>query len=200
MNPERQRRWRRSIRLHGYDYSSAGAYFVTICTRHRQCILGEVEDGEVRLAETGRLVGSTWDALPTYYPGVALDAFVIMPNHVHGIILLEPGIVGAPFMAPQPPHDGDPVDSRWPRSDSTLTLGAIVRGFKARVTVARNRLRATPGNRIWQRNYHERVIRNDAELDRIRQYIADNPSRWSTDRDNPHALSFASPEAWEVTP
>ncbi|HPN32919.1 MAG TPA: hypothetical protein PK843_00255 [bacterium] len=79
---------RRSIRLKGYDYSQAGAYFVTICTQNRQCLFGDVTDGEMRLNAAGQMVQSVWDELPLFYPGVDIDEFVVLPNHVHGIVIL----------------------------------------------------------------------------------------------------------------
>jgi putative transposase len=152
-------RRRRSLRLQGYDYSQAGAYFVTICTRNRIALFGEVTNNDVRLNRTGMIVKETWDALPAHYPNIALDSFVVMPNRIHGIILL-----------------GD-------ESGPQRGIPEIVRGFKTysarRVNESRDKRDA-----LWQRGYYEHVIRNEKSLDRIRGYITSNPARWADDPDN----------------
>ena len=150
---------RRSIRLPGYDYAQPGAYFVTICTHGRACLFGRVVDGEMRLNDAGRIVQASWDDLPNHYPHVQLDAFVTMPNHVHGIIILM----------------DEPTTKRHPLSE-------IVRAFKSFSSRRINQLRGTPGTRTWQRNYYEHIIRNEGDLRRIRAYIANNPAKWFKDR------------------
>ena len=157
---------RRSIRLRDYDYSCDGAYFVTICTYQRECLLGEIMNRTMRLKEYGRIVQTQWQQLPEHYSGIQLDEFVVMPNHIHGII----EIVGAQSIV------------------SIKTVGEIIRGFKARCTYAINQLRNNPGSPVWQRNYYERVIRDDCELDAIRQYIVENPVKWEEDENNPTRL------------
>lgn len=188
MSYDSDRHHRRSIRLRGYDYAQAGAYFVTICTKDRACLFGEVVDGEIRPNETGRIVQTTWDRLASHYPGVQIDEFVVMPNHIHGIVVL-PGrdddnqhTVGAQFIAPPIGTGANPSTGAINRAP---TLGAVVRGFKARITNAINDIRQTPGALVWQRNYYEHIIRDDDDLNRIRQYILDNPARWAFDRENP---------------
>ena len=179
---------RRSIRLKDYDYSQAGAYFVTICTQGRECLFGEIVDGKIQLNYVGQLAKSSWNALPSHFDGIILDECVVMPNHFHGIIqIVNP--LGAQFIAPgiiAPEFIGLPSPSG--AINRAPTLGDIVRGFKARCTHAINQYRNTPGNPVWQRNYYERVIRNEAELAGMREYIANNPLQWDLDKDNPAFL------------
>lgn len=178
-NPNRHHR--RSIRLKGYDYTLAGAYFVTICIYHWDCLLGDVRDGEMVLSEYGRIVQHTWDDLPNHYPHVELDAWIIMPNHVHGIIVLTDvgaGHVGAGLRPA-------PTTGKSPRRHD---LPEIVRAFKSFSAYRINRLRNSPGIPVWQRNYYEHIIRTERVLQAIRQYISDNPIRWHLDRYNPEAM------------
>ncbi len=185
------RRCRRSIRLQGYDYSQAGAYFVTSCTQGRVCLFGDIADGEMRLNDAGRIVADTWAALPQRFPMINMDDFVIMPNHIHGII-----IVGAGLALPsEPPRNLDAPRNRGAAS-SAPTLGDIVRAFKSISAISVNRLLGRQKHSLWQRNYFEHIIRNDKDLDRIRQYIADNPIRWEIDRENPAATGGPSEETW----
>ena len=169
---------RRSIRLKGYDYSQAGAYFVTICTYDRVCLFGEIVDGEMVLNDSGRIVVNEWARTAQIRDEIELDEFVVMPNHVHGIIWIVGQhdipkiVVGA--------HRGAPLH-RAPRS-----LGSLIAGFKSTITKRINQDRGTPGAPVWQRNYYEHIIRDEESLNRIRQYIAGNPLRWHLDRENPH--------------
>lgn len=174
---------RRSIRLHGFDYTQRGAYFVTVCTHDRTCLFGDVVDGAMRLNNAGRVTERCWAAIPDHFPHVEIDVFVVMPNHVHGIVWIVndvSGDVGA--------RDGAKDFSPLRRGASSLrspskTVGSIVRGFKIGVT---KWMRANTGvHDVWQRNYFEHVIRNETALSRIRQYIIDNPARWHEDRENP---------------
>jgi REP element-mobilizing transposase RayT len=182
-NPARHHR--RSIRLRDYDYSQVGAYFVTVCTHNRTCLFGDVVDGEMVTNDAGRIVQAIWKALPLHYPGVALDEFVIMPKHVHGIIVLDSG-VGAQFIAPL--GSGGAINralttDALSASDRPPTLGDIVRGFKARSTRLLRRDRGY--QRVWQRNYYEHVLRDKGSLSRVREYISNNPLHWAFDRENP---------------
>jgi|GEM_PF-899802 len=159
----------RSIRLKGYDYKQAGAYFVTICTQDRVCLFGDVVDGQMRLNREGRVVETVWHEIPNHYPHVQLEAFVVMPNHVHGIIV----IVGAGFKpAPTTKHG----------------LSEIVRAFKTFSSRRINEMRNTRGVAVWQRNFYEHIIRNEGSLHRIREYIQNNPFQWAFDRENPNML------------
>jgi len=182
-NPEKHHR--RSIRLKNYDYASSGAYFVTIVTHQRQCLFGAIVDGAMRLNEWGAIAERCWMEIPQHYPHASLDAFVIMPNHVHGIIILNDNgsIVGAnnhsPFVGANnhSPFVGannhSPQRNDRPRG-TTQTIGSIVRGFKIGVTkwFRQN----TDIYNVWQRNYYEHIIRNDMELQRVREYIVKNPT------------------------
>ena len=174
------RRHRRSMRLKGYDYSQPGLYFVTIVAQDRVCLFGHIEDDNMQLNEAGRIVETCWLAIPEHFPHVILDAFVIMPNHVHGIIVIMEHVGAKNFSPLQSPIR----QSSMPRSPSK-TIGSIVRGFKIGVT---KWFRAnTDIHAVWQRNYYDHIIRDEPSLNRIRQYIADNPARWDTDRENPEA-------------
>jgi putative transposase len=147
---------RRSIRLRGYDYSQAGAYFITVCTHNRELSL---ENEPMREA-----VCLAWHVLPLRFPCVALDEFVIMPNHVHGILVLK----GAASSAP--------------------TLGHVIRAFKSISAIEANRASGRVGQPLWQRNYYEHVIRDEDELNAVRQYVRENPLKWAEDPDNPSIL------------
>jgi REP element-mobilizing transposase RayT len=127
---------RRSLRLPGYDYSQAGAYFITSCTQNRVTLFGEVIDGNVRLNEMGTIVQQTWEDLPTHYHDIDLDAFIVMPNHVHGIIILAD------------------------QSERRHAIPEIVRSFKTFSARGLNE-HAGKGGVLWQRGYYEHVIRND---------------------------------------
>lgn len=254
MTYDPQRHHRRSIRLTGYDYSQAGAYFFTVCAQDRACLFGEVVDGQMHLNDAGRMVLAEWTSLPVRFPGVELDAFCVMPNHLHGIIAIstaglnanadangtvEAGLVPAPVVddsdvgmvlgattrvAPTGTMDtemstvgtgpafeqttesiGRPVgatlvvapgpaaaDVPVAGAPAPLTLGDIVGAFKSVTTglyiqgVRQSGWTPFRG-RLWQRNYHEHIIRNHGSLNRIRQYILDNPARWASDRENPEA-------------
>lgn len=173
------RHHRRSIRLKGYDYSSPGAYFVTICTHRQEPLFGEVGDGEMVLSKFGQIAHDEWLASPNIRREIELDAFVVMPNHIHGIVWIVVGATGR-----SPLHGQSPLRPRGPAPKS---LGAFVAGYKSAVTKRINQRRDTPGHPVWQRNYWEHIVRTERALDAIRRYIADNPVRWSLDRYNPAA-------------
>ena len=180
---------RRSVRLPGYNYAQAGAYFVTFVTHQRQCLFGEIVDGEMLVGSHGDTVMEEWLRSAEVRREIELDAFVLMPNHVHGIVIIRD--VGAHGRAPLPP-----TSHRPPRS-----LGSFVAGFKSAITKRINLLRETPGRPVWQRNYYERVIRDDAELNRMRQYIADNPACWEEDVENPdRAGAVGDPPPYGTAP
>ena len=176
---------RRSIRLAGYDYSSVGFYFVTICIQNRECLLGEIVDGEVVLNDAGQMVEKVWTELPQRYFGVDIDEFIIMPNHFHGIIILQ-SPVGAPLAAPsyrQNENTNQGAASSAPTDNKTL--GDVVRAFKSISAIGVNKIVGRSGQPLWQRNYYERIIRNEEELHQTRQYIRDNPIQWEFDDENP---------------
>jgi putative transposase len=189
---------RRSIRLKRYDYSQSGAYFVTIVTHERKCLFGKIEDGEVRLNDVGRMAEEAWIEVPNHYSGVECDTFLIMPNHIHAVIVL----VGAGHRA-RPEPNRQPRGVAPTRNALALSLPDVVHRFKTLTTK-----RYTDGvkqfgwnsfsGRLWQRNYFEHVIRNDESLDRIREYILDNPMRWEFDRDNPLVTRPEPKDAWRT--
>ena len=185
-NPEVNQR--RSIRLRGYDYSQPGSYFVTVCTKGRESLFGNVIDEEVALNFAGRVVQEEWSYTEIVHPEVQVDEFVIMPNHIHGIITIrEPeGLVGGHGRAPLP--CGNSIFQRPPRS-----LGSLISGFKSAATKRINQSRHTPGQPIWQRNYYEHIIRRETDINRIRQYIHDNPAKWADDKYNPTNVSRSHP-------
>lgn len=188
MTSDSDRHFRRSIRLKGYDYSQAGAYFVTICARDRACLFGEAIDGQVFLNLAGRIVEQCWLEIPDHYPHVELDAYIVMPDHVHGIIVVTnlARNVGANKHSPTRSapsagaNDHSPVSmERAGFRSPSKTIGSVVRGFKIGVTkwLRQN----TDVVEVWQRGYYEHIIRDEESLDRIRLYIADNPANWETD-------------------
>jgi putative transposase len=200
-----ERLHRRSIRLKEYDYSQVGAYFITIATQDRACLFGKVVNGEMRLNDVGYMVHQEWTNLPNRFPNIDLDAFVIMPNHIHGIIVITgaipvgAGLVPAPMHANMPAQNGNratksgaTVGSTKSRATTRVapTVGDIVGAFKSITTV-----RYTHGvkhhgwlpfrGRLWQRNYYEHIIRDDESLNSIREYITNNLLQWEMDRENP---------------
>jgi REP element-mobilizing transposase RayT len=178
---------RRSIRLQGYNYSQAGAYFVTLVAHERSDFFGEVVEDVMRLNHAGKIAGAEWQRLATRFPNLRLDAYIIMPNHLHGILIItEQPLEARPIT---PGASGDiafPATRNFdiakgssklaPQGPAPASIGAMIGQFKSRVT---KRLKLPIP--IWQRNYYEHIIRDQAELDRIRQYILDNPRRWKTD-------------------
>lgn len=174
---------RRSIRLKSYDYAQAGAYFVTICAYQRACLFGEIMGEAVDLSTTGSVVVGCWEEIPQHFPGIELDAFVVMPNHLHAIIVIDDH-----GMASQPPVHEALLRPSGPRPRS---LGSIIGQFKAASSKRINVLRATNIPPVWQRNYFERIIRNDDELRRVREYMANNPLRWLDDDEHPSKIGTA---------
>ena len=181
---------RRTPRLRGYDYSQAGAYAVTICTHGGAFLFGRVSDGTMELSRAGRLVEAVWDGLPAYYRQVTLDAFVVMPDHVHGVIVFKDRPLPAELeseVGPAPegvsvgsrPEDGRVRDAAPTkrRASRRRGLSEVVRGFKSMSGRRLNALRGTPGVAVWQRGFYEHVVRNEEDLNRIRQYIVENPVR-----------------------
>jgi len=178
-NPEIHQR--RSIRLRGYDYSQPGFYFVTVCTSGRSCSLGDVAEEQVCLSEVGELISVCWQDLPIHYQHIELDEFVVMPNHMHGIINIVDNRRGTASRAPTRREQfGRPVAGSLP---------SIIRSFKSASTRRINVMRHTPGNPIWQPNYYEHVIRTENELSQVRRYIQENPTKWSEDIYNPANVS-----------
>jgi REP element-mobilizing transposase RayT len=148
---------RRSIRLQHYDYTRSGAYFITICTHRRACLFGTVDANMVTLSDQGSIAQACWQEIPGHFPTVLLDAFVMMPNHLHGILIMQ--------------RDA-------PSSSDLPELSAVIRSFKAATTRRIHESGAAP-DMVWQRNFYEQVIRSRTHLERSRRYINENPARWS---------------------
>ena len=163
---------RKPSRLPNHDYSHAGPYFVTICTHNNSCLLSTVQGEHVHLSLAGEVARETWHALPDRFPQVALDEFVIMPNHVHGILAL----VGAGLAPPGAPN----VKSTF---SSHCSLPAVIGAFKSISTIKINRLLKRSGQLFWQRSYYEHIIRNGEDMKNAQRYILENPLKWSLDRE-----------------
>jgi len=173
MKYDPQRHHRRSVRLKGYNYSLAGAYYVTIVAQNRACLFGEVVNSEMILTDAGVMLRMQWDALTERFPNVELDEFVVMPNHFHGILLL--------------------TDAQMPIGTAdgrNLIVGTVIGAWKSITTdeyirgVKQSNWIPFEGN-VWQRNYWEHIIRNEIESERIREYIFNNPANWANDENNP---------------
>jgi putative transposase len=163
---------RHSIRLKGYDYSQAGAYFVTLVTWQRECLFGEVVNEEMILNRYGEIAAQTWQWLENQYPYVELGAWVVMPNHSHGILIIHDDGRGGSRSAPTVKIKHKP-------------LGQLIGAFKTVSTKQINLLRQTEGQIVWQRNYYEHIIRNEREMENIWKYIESNPVMWYDDEENP---------------
>ncbi len=174
---------RRSIRLHGWDYASHGAYFVTLVTYRRDVLFGDVIDGAVALSVYGRIAAEEWMRTAEVRSNVEIDAFVVMPNHVHGVVWITgPDVAGRPDDGAR--HRLAPSGGGGGAGVAAGSLGAIVGGYKSVVARRINGLRGTPGEPVWQRNYYERIVRNERELVAIRRYIEENPANWAADGEN----------------
>ncbi|MCX6320233.1 MAG: transposase [Bacteroidia bacterium] len=193
-----------SSRLPGYDYSKSGTYFITICTIKHECYFGEIIDRQMVLSEPGKIAFQKWFEIPYHFPNVILDEFVVMPNHIHGIIIIKPAIVrtlhatsvpqtNATSVPPQtnatsPPQtnatsqQNQPIKNEFmsfisPKSGS---LSSIVRSYKSAVT---KNLHTMEHGFSWQPRFYDHIIRSDRELNRIRRYIINNPLKWD-DKDH----------------
>ncbi len=184
---------RHSIRLPEYDYAQEGAYFVTVCARRRECAFGELVGEQVSLNECGRIVEEEWRRTEMVRAGVELDAYVVMPNHFHGIVVLT---VGATRWVAPIGHGERATHRVAPTGPVPRSLGALLGQFKSLVTKRVNVLRGTPGTPLWQRNYYEHVVRDEKELEALRQYIEGNPLQWMMDRENPNRTGEADIYRW----
>jgi putative transposase len=176
---------RRSVRFKGYNYSQAGAYFITVCVHNRECIFGKIVNGKMILNEFGDIVAGEWIKSAEIRDEIELDEWVVMPNHFHGIAIIV-GVLqrtgrGDRPVAPTSTELQTPITPAGPTKKS---IGALMAGFKSAVTKRINKIRKTPGAKLWQRNFYEHIIRNENEINRIRQYIINNPIEWGSDRNN----------------
>lgn len=178
-NPKKHHRI--STRMKGYDYSFAGAYFITMVAYQREMLFGEITNGEIKLNRRGEIVQEEWFASTAIRKEICLfsDEFVVMPNHIHGIVWIAETDGGRA-------DDNAGANGRSPLRErphmKPRSLSSFVAGFKSSVTKRiRNEINETG---IWQRNYHDRIIRNERELDTIRNYIESNPRNWAEDEEN----------------
>ncbi len=183
-----QKHHRQSIRLRNYDYTSSGVYFVTICTQQPQDTLSIIQENTTQPTEIGQIVQNTWNDLPNRY-NIQTDEFIIMPDHIHGIIIINPPNpntvtppnntqnVGALLAAPNVTDERQGAASSTP-TPKHASLAEIVRGFKSISAIAINKSLGRSGVPFWQRNYYEHIVQDDLELQRVREYILWNPARW----------------------
>ncbi len=165
---------RRSIRLRDYDYSQEGLYFITICTQNKLCLFGKIENREMILNDAGKMVEKCWLEIPEHYPNVILHKYVIMPNHIHGII----EIVGAQDIVHNRAQNIVPLRNEFQKIIPG-SIGSIVRGFKIGVTKWFRKNSSIKN--VWQRNYYEHIIRNEESYIKITEYIENNPIKWEND-------------------
>jgi REP element-mobilizing transposase RayT len=180
-DPEKHHR--RSIRLKDCNYSQPGAYFVTLCTYKRQCWFGEIENDRMYLNQIGKIVANEWLRTAEIRSNFQLDEWIIMPNHLHGIVIIvdrlnsNTDIVGA--------DNANVLGARnAPLQQKPNSLSSFIAGFKSAVTKQINLLRNNQDFPIWQRNYYESIIRDEKGLTAIREYIFNNPRQWQNDPDN----------------
>ncbi len=186
-----QHHHRRSIRLPNYDYSRSGIYFVTICTHQKQCLFGEIDRGKMFLNQIGNIVRQEWLKSARIRKEIELDKYVIMPNHLHGIVIIQNNNdrknainnKGA-SLAPLRNNVVDISRQRKPRS-----LSSFVAGFKSSVTKRMKTFCTQPNPPVWQRNYYESIVGDEQQLARIRQYILNNPQKWEEDPEKPQTDS-----------
>ncbi|MFP5271613.1 transposase [Coleofasciculus sp.] len=194
---------RHSIRLKGYNYAQPGAYFVTLCTYQRHCWFGEIRNGKMGLNQIGKIVAQEWLYSAQLRQEIQLDAWIIMPNHLHGIVIItpskernnhpidpidkgnNPGFPQFEYTSPTGKQPDTPL-SNLPIHRPARSLSSFIAGFKSTVTKRINLMRQSIGTPIWQRNYYEHIIRNQKSLFNIRNYIINNPRRWESDADNPY--------------
>ena len=175
---------RRSIRLKDYDYTQAGAYFVTIAVQGRLALFGEVVNGVVRLSDAGKMAHEVWQTMPQRIPSVEMDAFIVMPDHVHGTVVIRDSAAPTPArLGVGASLVGAQATGANPAPPKAHALGEMVGAYKSLTTLAYTRGVHTSQwlpfhRRLWQRNFYERVIRNQYEMDHLRAYIRDNPARW----------------------
>jgi len=170
---------RRSIRLKDWDYSQSGAYFITIVTYRRECLFGKIEDGRMIPTPMGQIADDHWRAIPDHFPTIELGAYVVMPNHIHGIIMIQSHGVDIPIVGAT--HWVAPTGR--PNGPKRGSIGGIVGAYKMSVT--RRIQRELDGANIWQRNYYEHIIRDENEHSRIHLYIESNIDNWNLDDENP---------------
>jgi len=164
-----------STRLKHYDYSQPGEYFITICIQSHECLFGHVHKEEMRLSPIGEIARKCWEEIPYHFNNIELDEYIIMPNHIHGIIIINESQCRDVQLN---------VSTRI--SPKRGSLSVVIRTYKAAVTTICRRNNSFEF--CWQRRFCEHIIRNEKELNNIRDYIINNPVKWSFDEDNPHSI------------
>jgi len=181
---DKEKHCRKTIRLKGWDYSNIGAYFMTICTYNRECLFGDISSSTMQLNEYGQITMECWKWLSCQYTYIEIDEWAVMPNHLHGIVIINGDCRG-----------GSRTDCRGGSRTAPTDvikhkpLGRLIGAFKTVSTKQINIIRNISGVPVWQRNYYEHIIRNEDELNRIRQYIIENPFRWEDDPENPKNIN-----------
>jgi putative transposase len=183
-----------TTRLKSWDYSGDGYYFITVFIKDRVCLLGEITDDFMQMNEFGKIVNDCWFDLPNHYTNMLLDAFCIMPNHIHGIIVIDNGMVlptihgsndtGLPSIHRSNDTGLKPVSTIMPNDSVPKRHGLFefVRALKSFSARRINELRNTTGEHVWQERFHDHIIRNDTALQRIREYILNNSKTWNHDK------------------
>jgi putative transposase len=171
---------RKNLRLSGYDYSKEGAYFITICTQGLICLFGEIKNQKMHLNQAGRMVQKWWDELNNKFRELKTDEFIVMPNHIHGIILVGADLCVRPGLSFE----------KAVQSEKRKTLSQVIQWFKTMTTndylngIKEGNWEPYTG-KLWQRNYFDHIIRNEKALNNIRKYIVNNPRHWNSDKENP---------------
>lgn len=179
-NPNKHHR--RSIRLKGYDYTQPGAYYITLCTQARQCLFGDVVAGKMRLNSLGYIAFTYWQKIPVHFAHLQLDVFVVMPNHLHGILVIRDTPIKAQL--------GDNSTTEKFGKPVRGSIPTVIRSYKAAVTKQINLICNTKyTSLIWQRDFYEHINRDEQSLETIRRYIAENPWRWVDAPENPQHYS-----------
>ncbi|MFY9804437.1 MAG: transposase [Candidatus Acidiferrales bacterium] len=167
---------RRSIRLRAFDYSQRASYFVTIATHNSKHIFGEIILNQMKLSRIGQIVSECWTEIPDHFPAIVLGESIVMPNHIHGVIVIRARARHAVPLQSQ----AESVEAFGrPRVASIPT---VVRSFKSAVSLRARKALAQPTMQVWQRNYFERVIRGEREFSKVRKYILQNPARWEWEK------------------
>ena len=185
MMPEKSDLHRRSVRLPGYDYAQPGAYFVTIVAAGMQCLFGQVENHEMVLSDLGHIAQQQWLKLPTRFRSLELGAFLAMPNHIHGILIIHDRRGTAGNLA-----DSDDASYRRAPTEGfgmpvPGSIPTIIRSYKSAVAYRVHAAGKMAGLSVWQRNYYEHVIRDGEDWERIHRYVESNPAMWAQDEENP---------------
>ncbi len=173
---------RHSLRLKDYDYTQAGAYFVTICTKGHQCLFGEIQEGRMQLNATGRIASAQWQQLPNRFTDLELGEWIIMPNHIHGILVITSrGEASHNKSLALPVSISKDASPLRPTGTTPGSLAAIIQNYKS---ITSRKLSSQIENikgSVWQRNYYEHIIRNERDLHAISEYILANPQNWQKD-------------------